>query len=287
MHLDERALKLTRALQTYDLDNLVPLVQGELKWPPKQILSNLKFIFQHAQLDNLNLLHPPPDFQQWLQTPLRETIKGPGTASSSTINARVSTLNMLYNLLLDEGLLLQHPLRKLERPLPDSVPNHPPTEEELGVLLAHARSDPALYAALLLLTRHGLHVTELLALRWPHLHHATGTLLRRLQTVTLDQDSYQALDNLLKAQGGPLFDPQGKIFPYQNQDALRTRIFQVTQHANLPFIGPARLRKAALRGTIQGHAPSLPGDTSAQQLAEQLSERLGPPARLKPRTKKE
>lgn len=268
---DHHALKLTHALRTYDLDTLVPLIQDHLHWPPKQLRSNLKPVIEQAQLDHINLLHPPPDYHTWLQTPLRTTVKGPNTAAPTTINARLTTLSRLYEHLIDHGLILQHPLRNLERPPSLPVPTQPPPHDELTRLLLHAQSDPHLHAALLLLTRHGLFVTELLALRWPHLDYPTGTLLRKNTTITLDHDTFQALDHLLAQHGGPLHTPEGRVFPYQNLDALRTRLFQVTREANLPFISPTRLRKLALLNAMPD-VPAPPVDERLTGLAETLAE---------------
>lgn len=270
---DEISLKLTQAIRVYDLDQLASLVKDEVHWPMNQFRSNLRFVFEAAANDHINLLFPPPDFQHWLRGPLRRTIKGEETASNSTINARLSTLSMLYELLIDRGLILQHPLRKLERPANIKTPHTPPPADELERLLAHAHADVALHAALLLLTHHALFVTELLTLRWPHFHHPSGTLLRKNGTLQLDAATYRALDQLLAVAGGPLAQPQGKIFPYQNLDALRTRLFQVCQQANLPFIGPARLRKVALTGQFLPATATQPQE-EATALAENVARKL-------------
>lgn len=247
MHQDERALKLTSAIQNYDLDRLLPLVKEDLKWPVKQLYSNLRPIFVAALRDRINLLHPPPDFQGWLQTPLRETVKGPDTAKPNTINARLTTLSKLYDVLMDDGLLLAHPLRGLERPISQRTPDILPSRADIARLLQHAEKDLALHAALTLMYRHALQVAELISLRWTAFRPEDGTLLRRRTISRLDEVSYRALDRLLAQAGGPLTKREGRIFPYDNNDALRIRIFQVSRAADVPFINPSRLRKAALR----------------------------------------
>ncbi|KQR22719.1 tyrosine recombinase XerC [Deinococcus sp. Leaf326] len=276
MHPDERALKLTRALQDYDLDTLLPLLEADLRWPRKQLHSNLRLIFAAAQQSGVNLLRPPDDFQAWLQAPLRETVRGPGTAKINTITARLSTLSQLYNVLMDEGLVLRHPLRGLERPATQRTPDTLPAREDIVRLLVHAEDDPALHAALTLMYHHAVQVAELIALRWPAFLHADGTLLRRRTVTRLDEASYRALDRLMAAAGGPLAEPQGRVFPYDNNDALRTRIFQVSRAAGISFINPARLRKAALRDFVL--TPDQAGFIGAQtfELARALAQGLSP-----------
>lgn len=271
---DEYALKLTRALQHYDLDVLIGTVKEHLKWPAKQLHANLRPIFAAAERDQINLLHPPSDFQDWLQTPLRETNRGPMTAKPNTINARTATLAGLYNHLIDEGLLLVHPLRGLERTPITRTSDPLPSPEEIAKLLKEAHADAALHAALTLIYHHALQVTEVLSLRWPAFQYDDGTLLRRKTVTRLDQTSYRALDRLLAGVGGPLALPQGRIFPYDSQDALRLRIFQTCRAAGLAFINPLRLRKAALRDFVQ--TPDQAGFLSVQafEIAQQLAKDL-------------
>lgn len=270
----EYALKLTRALRDYDLDGLIGLIKPQMAWPPKQLHANLRPIFNAASSDQINLLHPPADFQTWLQTPLRQTVRGPMTAKPNTINARTATLSALYNHLIDEGLLLTHPLRGLERTPVIRTPDPLPSPEEIARLLAEAQADPALFAALTLIYHHGLQVTEILSLQWPAFHYDDGTLLRKKTATRLDQASYAALDRLLAGVGGPLAQPQHRIFPYDTQDALRLRIFQTCRQAGLAFIHPVRLRKAALRDFVL--SPDQAGFLSAQafELAEKLAREL-------------
>ncbi|MFC5846776.1 hypothetical protein [Deinococcus petrolearius] len=276
MHPDERALKLTRALHDHDLDQLLPLLGDDLRWPRKQLYSNLRLIFAAARRDGVNLLRPPDDFQAWLQVPLRETVRGPGTAKVNTITARLSTLSQLYNVLMDEGLVLRHPLRGLERPAAQRTPDTLPARADIVRLLVHAEDDPALHAALTLTYHHAMQVAELIALRWPAFSHADGTLLRRRTLTRLDEASYRALDRLLAAAGGPLAQPQGRVFPYDSNDALRTRIFQVSRAAGIGFINPARLRKAALRDFVL--TPEQAGFIGEQtfELARALARGLAP-----------
>lgn len=244
---DERQLKLTRAMQEADLDAVLSLVGPELRWPVKQLRSNLRLIFAAAERDKVSLLHPPDDFIAWLQGPLRETVKGPNTAKPNTVVARLSTLSRLYNLLMDEGVVLRDPLRGLDRPPGERKVEKLPPREDIERLLVHARSDPALFAALTLMYRHTVQVAEMLALRWPAFGYDDGTLLRRRTLCRLDDESYAALNKLLAQAGGPLARSDTRIFPYENNDALRSRIFQVCREANLNFVNPAKLRKAGLR----------------------------------------
>lgn len=274
METDSYGLKLTRALQNYDLDELIGAVKDHLAWPSKQLYANLRPIFSAAERDQINLLHPPSDFQAWLQLPLRETNRGPMTAKSNTINARTATLAGLYNHLMDEGLILTHPLRGFERAPIIRTPDPLPPAADIQTLLAQAHSDHALHAALTLIYHHGVQVTEILSLKWPAFQYDDGTLLRKKTVTTLDQDSYRALDRLLAEAGGPLAEPQHRIFPYDSQDALRLRIFQTCRAAHLPFINPVRLRKAALRDFVQ--TPNQAGFLSDQafDLAKRLANTL-------------
>ena len=278
MHPDERAIKLTRALNDHDLDALLPLIAADMRWPAQQLRSNLRLIFAAAQRDGVGLLRPPDDFQAWLQAPLRETVRGPGTAKINTVTARLSTLSQLYNVLMDEGLVLRHPLRGLERPATQRTPDTLPARGDIVRLLVHAEDDPALHAALTLIYHHAVQVAELVSLRWPAFLHEDGTLLRRRTLTRLDEASYRALDRLLAVAGGPLAQPQGRIFPYDNNDALRTRIFQVSRAAGVTFINPARLRKAALRDFVL--TPAQAGFIGEQtfELARALAQGLAPEA---------
>lgn len=271
---DERQLKLTRALQEADLDTVLGILGPELRWPLKQLRSNLRLIFAAAERDHVSLLHPPADFVTWLQGPLHETVKGPGTAKANTVVARLSTISRLYELLMDEGVVIRQPLRGLVRPPGERKVEKVPPREDIERLLVHAQPDPALFAALTLMYRHTFQVAEMLALRWSAFRHEDGTILRRRTLCQLDDASYAALDRLLAQAGGPLSNPAGRIFPYENNDALRTRIFQVCREANLTFVNPAKLRKAGLRDIpLTPDQAGFIGD-EAYALARELASRL-------------
>lgn len=281
---DERQLKLSRAFQENDLDSVLGLLGPEMRWPLKQLRSNLRLFFAAAERDHVNLLHPPPDFVTWLQGPLHETVKGPGTARPNTVVARLSTLSQLYNLLMDEALLLQHPLRGLDRPPGERKVEKLPPQEDIERLLIHSESDPELHAALTLMYRHAVQVAELIALRWPAFRHEDGTLLRRRTLTRLDDPSYRALSRLQGAAGGPLSEPQGRIFSFNHNDDLRARIFQLCRAANLTFVNPAKLRKAGLRDfTISADQAGFIGENAlslARALAGRLSEEQAEEERL-------
>lgn len=264
-------------MQEADLDTVLGVLGHDMRWPLKQLRSNLRLIFASAERDHVNLLHPPEDFVGWLQGPLHETVKGPGTAKANTVVARLSTLSQLYSLLMDEEVIIQHPLRGMTRPPGERKVEKLPPREDIERLLVHAEAeadDPALFAALTLMYRHTFQVAELLTLRWPAFEHNDGTILRRRTICKLDPESYAALDRLLAKAGGPLAHPTGRIFPYENNDALRSRIFQVCRKANLAFVNPAKLRKAGLRDfALTADEAGFIGDEAyalARRLAQQL-----------------
>ncbi|MGM9322997.1 hypothetical protein [Deinococcus aquaticus] len=275
-HPDELALKLTRALTTHDLDTLVATLQagGHLTRPVPQARANLKPILEHAAQDHVNLLHPPADFHAWLRTPLLSNARG-GVASNNTIIARTSTLRGLYTTLRREGLITVDPLTDFQTPPAEHARDALPHRDDLTRLLLNA-TDPHLHAALTLMYRHALQVTEILSLRWGMYDHPRARLLRRRTASTLGTESTRALEPLLAAQGGPLHvQDDAHVFPYRTQDDLRLAIFRVCQNANLPFIGPAQIRRASLRDFPLTQTEAGFADPRSFELAQQLARTLG------------
>ncbi len=66
---DERQLKLTRALQEADLDTVLAVLGPEMRWPLKQLRSNLRLVFAAAERDHVSLLHPPRRFRDLVARP--------------------------------------------------------------------------------------------------------------------------------------------------------------------------------------------------------------------------
>lgn len=275
-HPDELALKLTRALTDLDLDALVATLQagGNLTRPPAQTRANLKPILEQARTDHINLLRPPADFHAWLRTPLLSNARG-GVASNNTIIARTSTLRGLYTTLRRAGLISTDPLTDFQTPPAEHARDALPHRDDLTRLLLNA-TEPALHAALTLMYRHALQVTEVLSLRWGMYDHARGRLLRRRTVSTLDPLSIQALEPLLASAGGPMHaHDDAHVFPYRTQDDLRLAIFRVCQGANLPFIGPSQIRRASLRDFPLAQTDAGYADPRSFELAQTLARSLG------------
>lgn len=248
---DAVALALTQAMSAYDVDQVVrTLAQHGGAAATKQRRANLVRVFRAAQADHLNLLRPPDDFHPWLRRVL-DTNENGTPARPNSIVSRLSVLRTLYRNLRAQGLLHGDPLLDFQSPGGEAGRTTIPSRENIDRLIEAARSnDAALFAALLLLTRHALQVTELLTLSWSAYRPETGTLLRHRTAARLDDACVLALDVLLARQGGPLHldaAPNRRIFPYDTQDALRLRIFQTCGRAGLPFLAPAGLRRSALR----------------------------------------
>lgn len=251
MHADdERALKLTRAFQTYNLHAVLDLLRTQLTRSYIQTRTNLRPIFEHAQHDHLNLLNPPSHFHAWLQKPLHANQRAATPAKPNTIIARLSTLTRLYDLLIDEGLLTTNPAHGYPAPSGEHKDNPLPDPQQIRRLLLHAReSDPALYAALTLIYTHAFQIAELTRLRWNALDFSRGELLRARTVSPLHPEALQALDPLLRQAGGPLHtqDDPSPVFPYRTSDDLRLLLWRTCKNANLPSINPSDLRAAGLR----------------------------------------
>lgn len=247
-----RSDDLRKCMLKYDLTRLISLVASELSWPEKQIYSNLRFVFQAAQRDGINLLEPPPNFHDWLRAPLAQTRTG-AVAKPNTINARTATLSRLYHLLMDEGVISVDPLRNLKRVQSERNRDMLPNLEDITALILAVKSDATLYVAVRLMYHHAFQVVELLDLRWSAFEYDDGTILRKRTACKLDDLCYQAIDQLLSKFGGPLNKAHiqdEKILPYADAAELRTVLFQTCRAAHTRFIPPAKLRKASLRDFV-------------------------------------
>ncbi|UQN09786.1 hypothetical protein [Deinococcus sp. QL22] len=251
---DEHAQKLTLALRKYDLDHLIALLPDLSPSQPKHVLrAHLKFVFEQAQKDKLDLLHPPADFHTWLQEPLRRTRTPEKQAQPNTVHARATLLTRLYRLLQEEGLIQQQPLLGLPRPtvVPTKRLPHPDTLHRLHL---QTQPDPALHGALMLIHHLAFTTGELIALQWEHVDFPRNQLLRRRTASPLPELVRQALDRLAEPQGGPLY-AAGKVFPYANDQAFRQALWQASKDANTELVPPATLRLAGLHANGQHLTP--------------------------------
>lgn len=252
---DDLARSLTNALHTGDLDTLVTTLHahGRLQGRPAQLISNLRPITTAAQRDYVSLLRPPADFHAWLSEVLLTNADGT-PAKPNTRASRVLTLRALYRALRQLGIITGDPLLDFHAPPAERRSDPLPTRETLETLIRAARTDPALHAALLLLWQHAVPITTLLRLTWDAFNPHARTLLRNDVVSPLTPETATALERLHHRAGyDPLYEDtldavaSKRMFPYDSQDALRLRILHVTRDAELPFIPPGTLRRAALR----------------------------------------
>ncbi|MBZ9714521.1 hypothetical protein [Deinococcus multiflagellatus] len=257
---DELATKVLQALRSYQLDTLVATLheRGRLPGRPAQLISNLRPIFDAAERDLVSLLRPPADFHPWLHGVLLTNLDGT-EAKVNTRVSRVTALRALYRALRKLGLLQLDPLFEFQLPAAeqrhDPQPRQPlPTRATIETLLHQARTDPHLYAALLLLWHHALPLTTLLRLKWSAFHPDTRTLLRDDVVSALTGEAATALERLHHRAGyDPLFPETleetavKRIFPYDTVDALRLRVLQTCTDAGLKFIPPGQIKRCALR----------------------------------------
>ncbi|NTY02397.1 hypothetical protein [Deinococcus sp. JMULE3] len=252
---DDQARVLTHALHTGDLDTLITTLhaQDRIRGRPAQLISNLRPIVTAAQRDYVSLLRPPPDFHAWLSETLLTNADGT-PARPNTRTSRVIALRALYRALRGLGIITGDPLLDFHAPEVERRSDPLPTRETLETLVHAARTDPNLQAALLLLWHHALPITTLLRLTWAAFDPHARTLLRNNALSPLTPEAGAALQRLHHRAGyDPLFEDTldqvapRRMFPYDTQDALRLRILHVTRDAELPFIPPGLIRRAALR----------------------------------------
>ncbi|GGR92233.1 hypothetical protein [Deinococcus sedimenti] len=252
---DQLARTLTRALTHADPDTLITTLHQHdlIRGTPAQLISNLKPILAAADRDHVSILHPPADFHAWLHAVL--ATKADGTPSrANTRISRVTTLRSLYRALRALHLITGDPLLDFQNPSAERRDTPLPTRDDLDRLVRASQKDPALHAALLLLWHHALPITGLLRLTWAAYTPEDGTLLRGDLITTLTPQADAALTRLHQRAGhDPLYpETHGttshlRLFPYDTQDALRLSILRTTRDADLAFIPPGQVRRAALR----------------------------------------
>lgn len=275
---DEQAGKLTRALQQADLDELLPLVRAELSVPLNQAYTLLRLIFERAAQEHVNLLHPPEDFHVWLMEAASVNLNG-GEAKPNTVRLRLSIMSKIYAYLVEQELLLKHPLQHLKRPPNERKTTPLLPREDVQRLHLHAAQDPALHAALMLIDQHAFRVRELLQLQWEDFDPATGMTLRPHSLTRLSDQALRAL-HPLHAQAGGTF-ARGRVFPYKIERDLRSALHLACRQANVTYTPPGDLRRIALRDhpltTQQAGFTSGEGGRSlarATEFARKVSERL-------------
>lgn len=241
---DERAQKLTLALENYDLDQVVGLLPA-LGEPRRIIHSVLKPVFLHAQRDKVDLLHPPHDFDTWLHSFIHLRIGGEGTVASGTVINRLTVLSRLYTLLRDEALISSNPVREIPRPQRISDSRGDMLSREEITRLHGQTTDPQLKAALLLIDRLAFDTRELRELTWEGVHLGLGTVVRGRTVARVPQEVQQALQVLQRQAGGELH-ASGPVFPYTDA-TLRPALWGACHAANVPYSPPSRLRLAGLR----------------------------------------
>ncbi|WP_135229002.1 hypothetical protein [Deinococcus fonticola] len=276
---DDQARKLTQALQQADLEALLPLIREQLPVPPNQAYTLLRLIFEQAAREHVNLLYPPDDFHPWLLRAASINHNG-REAKPNTMRLRVSLLSKIYSYLVDQELLLKHPLQHLKRPPNERKTTPLLPRADLERLHLHTRADPALHAALILIDEHAFRVRELLQLQWEDFDPATGAALRPHALTRLSDTALHAL-HPLQAQAGGTF-ARGRVFPYKYERDLRSALHLACRQANVPYTPPGELRRVALRDhpftAQQAGFAALDGDRSlakATELARGVAERLG------------
>jgi site-specific recombinase XerC len=105
----------------------------------------------------------------------------------ATIRLQLAGVTSLCDYLVDEGVLLANPARRVKKPKSTPPPPKPLAQEEIAALLAALRQPPggpkriALWQrnrrAVLLMLYAGLRLGEVVALRWKHIDLARGVLL--------------------------------------------------------------------------------------------------------------
>ncbi|MFC4424813.1 hypothetical protein [Deinococcus navajonensis] len=247
---DERALKLTRAFREYNLDQIAPMLGVQaLGRPLAQVHSNLKHVFEQGSKDEIDLLNPPAHFHDWLTGPLTTPTRGPGPLKPNTITSRVTTLRVLYDALITEGLLTTNPMTGYPSPGIEHASDPLPEREDIQRLLDSAKTaDPVLFAALTLIYEHAFQVRELLGLKWPAYDPTTGELLRARTVTKLSEATQRALEPLLKAAGGPMYAPEqaGPLIPWSAEE-LRLQLWKACKVAEIAHIPLNVLRRASLR----------------------------------------
>lgn len=249
---DEWRTKLAKAVREADLDRVVAMLPDAFRAPQHTVRSTLKWIFEAAERDGINLLNPPEDFQAWLGAPLGETRTGPDTAKPNTVRTRLTLLGAMYRALHEEGLIHRDPLYGFKRPPAQRKLNYLPSRAAIERLIAQAE-EPEMRAALQLITRQAFQTGEVLDLEWSDVDPQRGTILRRRTETHLAPEVLRSLQDLADKQGGWLFS-KGHIMTIRTDAGFRQALWRTCRQANVDYVPPSHLRQAALRdfGEILG-----------------------------------
>lgn len=266
---DERSIKLARAVREADLDRVVAMLPNAFRAPQHTVRSTLKWIFEAAARDGIDLLSPPEDFQAWLGAPLTETRTGPDTAKPNTVRTRLTLLGAMYRALFDEGLIQFDPLYGLKRPPAQRKLNYLPSRAAIDRLIAQT-TDPEMRTALHLITRQAFQTGEVLDLKWSDISPQRNTILRRRTETHLAPEVLQSLQDLADKAGGWLFS-EGYVMSIRTDAGFRQALWRTCHQANVDYVPPSHLRQAALRdyGEILGAQDA--GYVSPKAYAEALA----------------
>ncbi len=239
---------LLPALRRYDLEACWAILSPKLAGAPqshsqKNYFSAFKDFLSWAEREQHVLSDPQPqlgpEFQQYLMQKY-------GTSQAS-INTRLSQVRKFYKLFRQLGVVAANidPFSILERPqvIPGQHREYY-SEEEVSRLLA--RADLSERAMLLFGAHAGLTTAEVLALRWSDLSLTGETVVLTDRELPLSPELSRVLYPLAEQEGGGvLFATDNPIFEFQDQNALRARMFSLCLKANVPYRAWRALRHAA------------------------------------------
>lgn len=248
--------------------------------PDNEVYTFLRLVFAQAQKDHVNLFQPPEGFHVWLLEAAAQNQDG-GIARSNTIRLWLSLLSKLYSTLQDEGLLLSHPLRGLQRPPNERLSVPLLSRADLKRLHLQVQPNEILFAALVLIDQHAYQVRDLLNLEWTDCDHETGSALRPHALTRLSDVALAAHRPLHAAAGGELY-ASGRVFPYKQERDLRLALFRAFKAANLPYTAPGELRRISLRD--HPHTPQSASFSAhdPRKLAQATALAQGVAVKLKP-----
>ncbi|MGY2895357.1 integrase/recombinase XerC [Deinococcus sp. UYEF24] len=240
--------RLRKALEAQDLEACWSILSPRLPGQPgghsqKNYLSAFKDFLTWAGNERLSMTDPAPHFGIEFQHYLEQKY---GTSQAS-INTRLSQARRVYKIFRQLGVVAMNidPFSILERS--QVVPGHRReyySQDEITRLLIHSEPDERV---LILLGAHvGLTTAEVLALKWPDLSLQTGTVQLPDRQLTMSNDLYRMVQPYAKKQGGgALFARPVPVFEFQDQNALRARIYALCLKANVPYRAWRGLRHAA------------------------------------------
>ncbi len=240
----ERAHAIRTNLQHARLDELLPHIHERLPVSPGTAFTLLRLIFQHAQQDHIDLLHPPGDYHAWLLRTARLNHNGE-EARANTVRLRLSLLSSIYKEAVRHQVITTSPLMGLQRPPNERAGAPLITREQLTSLHAGTKRDAALHAALVLIDEHAFRVRELLTMQWNDYDLATGAALRPQVSTRVSDTALAALTPLHRQAGGVF--AHGPVLPYKQERDLRAALFQACRAADIPYASPSELRRASLR----------------------------------------